>query len=237
MAASWTQNRKFWNLILEASCEAQRKEGDCSEIHQEAHDILTNFGQREGEFQFTQEKTELIPCWDSFVLHIQQEVTYPHSLGSSGSLATRKGHTSIFSALPETLRYNKCKGRVLPLCFSTGPKGWTPGQVYLFPAMDSRGSGNHANTEWQMWLQDDFRWVGGEAKNVMTAACWGHLSLGNQVLNLANRSESVHMKGKISRPTNPHLQADREVKGIKCNTTIISSCPPLSFTTPYLCSL
>lgn len=25
MAASWTKNRKAWNLILEAGCEAQRK--------------------------------------------------------------------------------------------------------------------------------------------------------------------------------------------------------------------
>lgn len=41
MKARWTKNRKSWNLILEASCEAQEDEGSFSEIHQEEHDILT----------------------------------------------------------------------------------------------------------------------------------------------------------------------------------------------------
>lgn len=49
MAASWTKNRKFWNLILEAGCEAQTEKRNCSEIHQEAHDIMKIFEQEKGD--------------------------------------------------------------------------------------------------------------------------------------------------------------------------------------------
>lgn len=44
MVASWKKNKKSWNLILEAGREAQREEGSCREVDQEAHDVvLTNF--------------------------------------------------------------------------------------------------------------------------------------------------------------------------------------------------
>lgn len=67
---------------------------------------------------------------------------------------------------------------------------------------------------------------------MITAACWGHLSLGKQILNLAHGSASVYTKGNVKDTSTHAISMLAQPTGIKYMHHLSLSISPLHGFTP-----